>query len=136
MNYQTAAKIVCGLLSTYFVVSGITPLFDIDAKLARIGLVASSADGKVAFILIYSSLMVGIGVAMATLALALKSSGPPLILAGVILCCFVVFRLAGSFIIGELTDAQIGYIAVELAELSVVLLLLVKTGCLKQRISF
>ncbi len=54
-------------MSLYFVVSGFNVLLDIDAKLLRIGLSANDLDGKVAFILIYCSLMVGVGVAISLL---------------------------------------------------------------------
>lgn len=135
MNYHNAAKIVCALLSLYFVISGLNAVFNIDAKLEGIGLAASSIDGKVAFILIYSSLMVGIGVAMSALALLLKSPGPSLMLAGVILLSFIVFRMVGAAIVGSLTGTQIGYIVTELAELFVVLFLLYKTDAFKQRIT-
>ena len=135
MNFQTISKIVCALLSIYFVFSGINAALNIDAKLDRIGLAATGTDGKVAFILICSSLMVGIGVAMSLLALVLKSPGPSLILASVILLCFIVFRIVGSFITESMTQAQVEYILIELVELSIVLFLLHKTGSFKQRVA-
>lgn len=54
-------------MSLYFVVSGFNVLLDIDAKLLRIGLSANDLDGRLAFILIYCSLMVGVGVAISLL---------------------------------------------------------------------
>ncbi|CAA0126107.1 Uncharacterised protein [Halioglobus japonicus] len=135
MNFQTISKIVCALLSIYFVFSGINAALNIDAKLDRIGLAATGTDGKVAFILIYSSLMVGIGAAMSLLAVVLKSPGPSLILASVILLCFIVFRIVGSFITESMTQTQVEYILIELVELSIVLFLLHKTGSFKQRVA-
>lgn len=126
MNYQTIAKILCAILSLYFVVSGLSPLFDIDSKLQRIGLSATSLDGKIAFILIYSSLMVGIGVAMTLLALIQKTPNLSLVLAGVILSSFVTFRFIGSFIGGGITETQIGYVIVELVEIAIVFFVLYK----------
>ena len=111
MNYYVIAKAICALLSIYFVVSGLNVMLNVDAKLDRIGLAATNSDGKIAFILIYCSLMMGIGVAMAVMALVFKSVGPSLILAGVILFGFILFRFIGSAMNGEFTQTQIGYIA-------------------------
>ena len=133
MNYHTITKFACGFLSLYFVASGMGALFDIDAKLDRIGLAATNPDGTIAFILIYCSLMIGIGIAMAAMALVLKSAGPSLILASAILLCFILFRFVGSAMLGYLTQTQIAYIVTEIIELSIVLFLLYKTGALKQR---
>ena len=135
MNYHTIAKVVCALLSIYFVVSGLNAMLNIDAKLDRIGLAATNPDGKIAFILIYCSLMVGIGIAMAVMVSVLKSAGPSLILAGSILFCFILFRFIGSAMLGELTQTQITYIVTEIAELSIVLFILFKTGALKQGVA-
>ncbi len=57
MKVDTFGKIYAGIMSLYFVVSGLNALLDIDAKLTRIGLSANDLDGKVAFILIYCSLI-------------------------------------------------------------------------------
>ena len=135
MSYHIIAKVVCALLSIYFVASGVNAMFNIDAKLDRIGLAATSPDGIIAFILIYCSLMVGVGIAMAAMALILKSVGPSLMLASAILLCFILFRFVGSAMLGDLTQTQIAYIATEIIELSIVLFLLCKTGALKQRVA-
>ncbi len=135
MNYSVIARVVCALLSVYFLVSGMNAMINVDAKLERIGLTATSPDGKIAFIIIYCGLMVGIGMAMAAMALVLRSTGPSLMLAAAILLCFILFRVSGSAMVGELTQTQIGYILVEMVELSVVLFLLSKTGALKQRVA-
>ena len=133
VNYQTIAKVLCVILSLYFVVSGLSPLLDIDSKLQRIGLAATSEDGKVAFILIYSSLMVGIGVAMMLLARIQKSPIASLVLASVILSSFVTFRLVGSFMGGGLTEIQIAYVIIELAEVATVLFVLHKVSGAQHR---
>lgn len=67
MNLDLFGKLVTGILCAYFIGSGVIAAIGLDAKLSRIGLQAINADGKIAFLLIYSSLMVGIGVAMALL---------------------------------------------------------------------
>lgn len=128
MKFDLIAKIVAGLLSIYFIASGLDALFNIDAKLERIGLSAVSEDGKIAFILIYSGLMTGIGVAMAVLGLFFKSATSPLILAATILTSFIAFRFIGSTMLGSLSGTQLGYIATEFVELSIVFLALYKSN--------
>ena len=64
MNSNLIGKVVVWALAFYFIISGLLAAFDVDAKLIRIGLSAVNGDGKIAFILIYTSMMVGIGVAM------------------------------------------------------------------------
>lgn len=127
MKFDLLAKVIAGLLSIYFIASGLDAVLNIDAKLERIGLSAVSEDGKIAFILIYSGLMSGIGVAMAALGLFFRSATPPLILAATILLSFIVFRLLGSAMLGSLSGTQLGYIATELLELAIVLFALYKT---------
>ena len=67
MKINVFGKIYIALMSVYFVISGFNALLDIDSKLTRIGLSAIDSDGKIAFILIYCSLMIGIGLSIALL---------------------------------------------------------------------
>jgi len=119
MNMDYAGKLYVAAMSIYFLVSGFNAFFDIEAKLARIGLVAVDADGKIAFILIYCSLMVGIGVAIAVLYFVSKTWRNSAILATIIITSFIVFRFLGSFIVGELSHTQVSFIAIELIEVSI-----------------
>lgn len=97
-------------------------LFDVDAKLTRIGLSANDIDGKVAFILIYCSLMIGITIAV--IAYLSKSWIYSTVLATTIICSFILFRLIGSFIVGEVTNVQLSSILVEMMEAGVGIYLL------------
>ena len=134
MKYEDIGKLVTAALAAYFVVSGLNAIFAIDAKLERVGLSAINSDGKVAFILIYTSLMVGIGTAMAVLYAIYKSCAPSLILAGCILLCFIVFRVVSSLIFGTVSGTQLGFIVVELLELAVVVFVFTKIGGLNKRL--
>ena len=128
MNIDLVGRVCVWILAGYFFISGSVAAFDIDAKLARIGLEALSADGEIAFILIYSSLMVGIGIAMLLLLYVSSSWVPSLILAGTIILSFIIFRLLGSVIVGEITSTQIGYLITEIAEFGVLAYLLSRSG--------
>jgi hypothetical protein len=55
--------IFTNLMALYFLISGLSVLFDVPAKLKRIDLNAINSDGEIAFILIYTGLMTGIGAA-------------------------------------------------------------------------
>lgn len=121
------ANVVAAALGIYFLASAFDALLNVDAKLERIGLSAVSEDGKIAFILIYSGLMSGIAAAMATLSWHFKSPRPALLVAANILLAFIVFRFVGSAMIGSLSTTQIGYIATELVELSILSFVLYKT---------
>ena len=116
------------VLALYFISSGLIAVLHIDEKLSRIDLKALSSDGKIAFILIYSSLMTGIGASMLAMYWLLKSWHPSLLLAATILACFITFRIIGSFLVGSLSDTQLTYILVELMEFGVVALLLYRAN--------
>ncbi len=127
MKVNVFGRIYIVIMSVYFVVSGFNALLDIDAKLARIGLAANDLDGKVAFILIYCSLMIGIGIAIALIAFMSKTWIYSAVLATTIICSFILFRLIGSFMVGEMTNVQLSFILVEVIEASIGLLLLSKS---------
>jgi len=127
MKVDTFGKIYAGIMSLYFVVSGLNALLDIDAKLTRIGLSANDLDGKVAFILIYCSLMVGIGVAIAVLFHLSKTWVYSATLAVTIIFSFICFRLIGAGMVGEITSVQVSFIAVELIEALLGLFLIIKS---------
>jgi len=127
MKVNVFGRIYIVIMSVYFVVSGFNALLDIDAKLARIGLAANDLDGKVAFILIYCSLMIGIGIAIALIAFMSKTWIYSAVLATTIICSFILFRLIGSFMVGEMTNVQLSFILVEMIEASIGFLLLSKS---------
>ena len=133
MNLDFFGKLVTGILCFYFIGSGIIAAIGLDAKLSRIGLQAINADGKIAFLLIYSGLMIGIGVAMALIFYFSGSWSQPLVLAVTILISFITFRIIGSIIVGYVSKTQLGYMFTEFIEVTVVLLLLIKSSSLKKR---
>ena len=47
MKIDIFGKLYTGIMSVYFIISGMNALLDIDTKLARIGLNAVDQDGKV-----------------------------------------------------------------------------------------
>ena len=123
-------------MAVYFVASGLYALTDIDSKLARVGLSAIDLDGKVAFILIYCSLMTGIGVAIGLLFYVSKTWVHSAILAVTIICSFVCFRLIGAMIVGEITTTQKLFISVEVFEAAVGLFLIIKSRQLYWKYAF
>lgn len=135
MNIDLFGKIYIGALSVYFIFSGLNALMDIEEKLARIGLSAVDLDGKVAFILIYCSLMVGIGIAIAVIFYLSKTWVYSAVLAIVVISSFVGFRLIGSMMLGTVTNVQISYILVELIEVAVGITLLIKSKKLQKPIA-
>ena len=127
MKVDVFGKLYAAIMSLYFMVSGFNALLDIDSKLARIGLSAIDLDGKVAFILIYCSLMIGIGVAIFLIFYLSKEWVHSVILAVTIITSFVCFRLIGAAMVGEITSTQITYIAIEIIEAAAGLLLIIKS---------
>lgn len=105
-------------------VAGLNALFVVDAKLTRIGLSDNDIDGKVAFIFIYCSLMISIAIAVNDY--LIKSWIYSTVLATTIICSFVLFRLIGSFMVGEVTNVQLSFILVEMMESGVGIYLLSK----------
>ena len=128
MKVDVFGKIYTGIMSIYFMVSGFNALMDIDSKLARIGLSANDLDGKIAFILIYCSLMVGIGVAISLMFYLSKTWIYSASLAVTIITSFVFFRVVGAVMVGEITSTQISFILVEVIEAAVGLFLIIKSG--------
>jgi hypothetical protein len=124
-------KAYTAIMSLYFTISGLNALLDIDTKLARIGLVAEDIDGKVAFILIYCSLMIGIGIAIGLLYFLSKTWIYSAILAVTIVCSFISFRLVGALMLGELSSMQVSFIAVEVVEAAIGLVLIIKSKHIK-----
>jgi len=124
MKIDLLGKIYTGLMSLYFMVSGLNALLDIDTKLARIGLSAIDMDGKVAFILIYCSLMVAIGVSILVIYHLSKTWLYSAALAVTVITSFISFRIIGSIMIGEMSSVQMLYIAVELIEAGIGFLLI------------
>ena len=118
--------IYSSLLAIYFLISGLSVLFDISGKLERIDLRALNSDGEIAFILIYTGLMVGIGVASLVLQVVSKSWVYPALLSTVIIASFITFRIVGSIMIGFLSSTQASFLAFELIEVSSGILLLRK----------
>lgn len=107
------------LMAVYFSVSGFVVLFDVPAKLKRIDLQALNTDGQIAFMLIYTSLMMGIGAAILILQLVSKTWVYGAWLAVVIICAFMVFRVVGSLMVGELSSKQINFLVYEALEVGI-----------------
>jgi len=125
MKLDLLGKIYAGIMSVYFITSGFNALLDIDTKLARIGLSAVDIDGKVAFILIYCSLMIGIGAAIALLFYLSRTWFYSATLAVTIITSFIFFRIVGAVMVGEITSVQLSFIVVELFEAGIGLFLIV-----------
>ena len=128
MKIDLLGKFYIGAMSIYFIVSGFNALLDIDAKLARIGLTAIDADGKIAFILIYCSLMIGIGITIALLFYLSKTWFYSAVLASTIIIAFICFRLVGSYLVGEVSNTQLSFLLVEIIEAGIGLTLLHQSG--------
>jgi len=135
MKINVLGKIYIALMSVYFVVSGLNALMDIDSKLARIGLSALDPDGKIAFILIYCSLMIGIGISIALLYYFSKTWIYSALLASVIIISFISFRLVGSYLVGDLSNTQLSFLVVEFLEALIGIVLLKQSGKLNRKVS-
>ena len=122
-------------MTVYFLVSGLSVLFDVPMKLARISLKAVNADGEIAFILIYCGLMVGIGVANIIFWRFSKTWLYPAVLSTVIVASFILFRLVGSYMVGTISETQAGFLVVELLELGLGCLIIWRCGLIKRRSS-
>ncbi|MEE9364217.1 MAG: hypothetical protein V3U92_16575 [Cellulophaga sp.] len=123
---QKLGYIYSSLMAVYFLVSGLSVLLDVPGKLERIDLRAINSDGEIAFILIYTGLMVGIGVACLTMQLISKSWFYSALLATIIIGSFIVFRIVGSIMVGSLSTTQASFLAFEVVEVAVGILLLRK----------
>jgi len=118
MNIDRLGKLYTGIMSLYFSVSGLNAVFDIDAKLSRIGLTAVDIDGKITFIVIYSGLMVGLGVAIALLYHFSQSWRYSTILAVTIVSSFLCFRVIGSLMAGVLSTVHLSFMLIEVFEIA------------------
>lgn len=116
-------NIVTSILILYFILSGLSALADLEAKLMRIGLEAINDDGRVAFGLIYASLFVGIGLSMIALWYLSKTTVYSLVVAGMVIASFIMFRFFGAISVGELSALQIQFIFIEIIELSIIMYL-------------
>jgi|LGOV01.1.fsa_nt_gb hypothetical protein len=114
------------LMAIYFLISGLSVLLDVSGKLERIDLSALNSDGEIAFILIYTSLMVGIGVASLTMQFISKLWVYPAILTTVIISSFIIFRIVGSIMVGSLSSTQLNFLTFEIVEVTAGVLLLRK----------
>lgn len=128
MKVNVFGKIYIALMSVYFVISGFNAVLDIDSKLARIGLSAVDSDGKIAFILIYCSLMIGIGISIALLYYFSKKWEYSALLASIIIASFISFRLMGAYMVGGLSNTQLSFLGAELFEVAIGIFLLYKSG--------
>jgi uncharacterized protein (DUF983 family) len=127
MKIELFGKLYISVMSLYFIISGINALMDIDSKLTRIGLSADDSDGKVAFILIYCSLMVGVGASIAVISYLSKTWVYSAVLAVTILLSFILFRLIGSAMMGEISSKQMSFISIEVIETAIGLFLIYKS---------
>lgn len=123
---QKLGYLFSSLMAVYFLVSGLSVLLDVPAKLKRIDLQALNSDGEISFILIYSGLMVGIGVASLVIQLVSKSWVYSTVLATTIIASFILFRAIGSIMVGFLSTVQISFLVFEIVELTAGILLLRK----------
>lgn len=114
------------LMALYFLISGLSVLFDVPAKLKRIDLNAINSDGEIAFILIYTGLMTGIGVATLLLQYFSGTWIYSALLATIIIGSFIVFRIVGSIMVGFLSPTQTNFLAFECIEVTAGVLLLAK----------
>ena len=128
MNAGSFGRWYVYALSAYFILAGLGALLDVDSKLSRVGLQAQTDDGKIAFVLIYCSLMVGVGTAMLVLSWASKGWLYSAILVTVVVSSFVAFRVVGAIMVGHVTGVQATYLTIEVVEvlLGVSLILLSK----------
>lgn len=121
------------LMALYFLISGLSVLFNVSEKLERIDLRALNSDGEIAFILIYTGLMTGIGISILLLQFFSETWVYSVLLATIIIASFIVFRIIGSIMVGSLTTTQINFLLFEIIEVIAGILLLWKE---KFKISF
>jgi len=118
--------IFTNLMALYFLISGLSVLFDVPAKLKRIDLNAINSDGEIAFILIYTGLMTGIGVASLLLQYFSGTWIYSALLTTIIIGSFIVFRIVGSIMVGFLSPIQTNFLIFEFIEVAAGVLLLIK----------
>lgn len=112
------------LMALYFLISGLSVLFDVPAKLKRIDLSAINSDGEIAFILIYTGLMTGIGIASFLLQYFSRTWIYSALLTTIIIGSFIVFRIVGSIMVGFLSSTQTNFLVFEFIEVTAGVLLL------------
>ena len=127
MKTNSFGKIYIALMSLYFIISGFDALLNIDQKLARVGLSVVNMDGKIAFILIYCSLMIGIGIAIALLFYFSKTWRYSALLVITVISSFICFRLVGFYLTGTFSNTQISFLSAEFIELAIGIVLLYKS---------
>ena len=113
-------------MTFYFLISGLSVLFDVPAKLKRIDLSAINSDGEIAFILIYTGLMTGIGVASLLLQYLSRTWIYSALLITIIIGSFVIFRIVGSIMVGSLSLTQTNFLIFEVIEVTAGILLVKK----------
>jgi hypothetical protein len=113
-------------MALYFLTSGLSVLFDVPGKLKRIDLNAINSDGEIAFILIYTGLMTGIGVTILLLQFFSRTWIYSALLITIIISSFIVFRIVGSVMVGFLSPTQTNFLAFEIIEVAAGFLLLKK----------
>ncbi|MEH6538339.1 MAG: hypothetical protein V7719_18225 [Psychroserpens sp.] len=118
--------IFTNLMALYFLISGLSVLFDVPSKLKRIDLNAINSDGEIAFILIYTGLMTGIGAASLLLQYFSGTWIYSALLTTIIIASFIVFRIVGSIMVGFLSPTQTNFLAFEFIEVLAGVLLLRK----------
>ena len=97
-------------MALYFLVSGLSVLFDVPGKLKRIDLDSINSDGEIAFVLIYTGLMTGIGISILLLHFFSGNWIYSTLLITIILSSFIVFRIVGSAMVGFLSQTQINFL--------------------------
>jgi len=127
MKIDFFGKVYISLMACYFITSAFNALLYLDEKLARIGLSAIDDNGKIAFILIYCSLMTSIGLSIALLFYFSKKWQYSALIATTTITSFICFRLVGSAMLGTLTSTQASFIVIELIEVSIGIFLLIKS---------
>ena len=111
-------------IAAYFIVSGVSALMNVPAKLERIGLRALNEDGQAAFIIIYAGLMIGIGISALAIQLLSKAPLYPLTLLTIMMSSILAFRVYAGIRAGGFSQAQIVFTGVEIGEVAVGIVLL------------
>ncbi len=97
----------------YFITSGLLAIRDIPAKMERIGLQATNADGQTAFIIIYFGLMAGTGISALLLLWFSKKWQYATLLISSMICAILVSRLIAIGIVDQASEKQYMYMAAE-----------------------
>lgn len=112
------------LHGVFFIMSGVLGFINAEAKLARIGLQASSFEGMAAFKVIYGGLMAAIGVIF-LLGLVFKSMEKFSLLAiAIVMTALIVSRVASMLMDNASSNTHSVYMAIEIGELAITVTLL------------